>query len=183
MFSGQYQAGFSLLEVLLSIMLFAVFLSVSILILNSGFSMLDLEVVDPGIKQELELTGLRISQDIIRSEKIRFPEENCPDAIELMVLNEEKSMWLKYSKYSSTFGEELALQVETTEAKDYNGDSWKEEVDYTRRDSILNQIEDVSFQLSSNSQYLKLEISREGKGGGIYTWQKNIILLPETKIL
>ncbi len=171
------EQGFSLLEIILSITICAVFLSTGFIILDKGFSFLEIESFDPGLEQELEMTGLRIAHDIVRSIEIKLPaDDEIPDSIELKVVDEENSKWFKYSKYLSSFGHELALQRE----KDRQND----EINYTRRDSILNQIEEVEFQLISdehNYEILNIKISRRGKKGEIYKWQKSIVLPPKIK--
>lgn len=178
------EAGFSLLEVIVSITLFALFMTVSFIMLERGFSFLKLEAIDPGLQQELELTGLRICQDIIRSGKIKLPDMDSSDKIELKILRGDKGEWVKYSKYRSTFDYELSLQVENEkEEKEETFDD--DEIDYTRRDSILNQIGEVVFQITSDSDYkiLNVKLTRIGKEGRIYTWQRNVVLAPGTTIL
>ena len=180
------RGGFTLLETLVVIALAAVFLPGGMLLLQlAGEEMLYL-TADTGLEQAQTLIGFRLIHDLIRSDKVILSGEPGSGVMEIHLREPEedyggdKIYWKKFSVYSSIYDVEMSMQI----IKNNNNSEGDELPDYTRRESILNRVEEVTFeQLEGGGlNMVEMEIVCRGERGEELRWN-HICTLPADVVI
>lgn len=168
------RGGFTLLETLVVIALAAIFLPGGMLLLQlAGEEMLYLSA-DTGLKQVQTMIGFRLIHDLIRSDEVILSGEPEDGVMEIHLREPEevyggyKIYWKKFSVYSSVYDVEMSMQT----IKKKNNSEGEELPGYTRRDSILNRVEEVTFEQREEGELnmVEMEIVCRGERGEEFRW-------------
>ncbi len=180
------RGGFTLLETLVVIALAAIFLPGGMLLLQlAGEEMLYLSA-DTGLKQVQTMIGFRLIHDLIRSDEVILSGEPADGVMEIHLREPEevyggyKIYWKKFSVYSSVYDVEMSMQT----IKKKNNSEGEELPGYTRRDSILNRVEEVTFEQREEGELnmVEMEIVCRGERGEEFRWN-HICTLPADVVI
>ncbi len=148
-------------------------LMMSLGILRTGLENLKVKNDDNILKHDLILVGLRLTRDMARAEKVRL-DDSQNSILEMKITKEgEEVEWRKYSFQ----GEDLWF---SREKRGIEGGGDDGEINYTRRDSLLNQVEEASFKAGTegSSGYILIKIIRSGGGEKPLRWKRKTFQTP-----
>ncbi|SDL42850.1 pilus assembly FimT family protein [Halarsenatibacter silvermanii] len=164
--------GFTLIEFMLVLTSMSFLLVMSLGILRTGLENLKVKNDDTILKHDLNLVGLRLTRDMARAEDVRL-DDSKNSILEMKITKEGEDLeWRKYSFQ----GDDLWFSREKKETEGGgNG-----EINYTRRDSLLNQVEKVSFKAGTekSSKYVLVKIIRSGGGEKSLIWRRKTFQTP-----